>query len=146
VSVETKVLYVAEPPPQYLVRPPTVIDCSVFAALAFQEPNQAQAIESMRGKSLHAPNLLEVEMASVALKKLEEGFNDLAGEGLRQFEQADIMFYPSGSSAVLELAAQYRLSAYDAAYLQLAADLKCPLLTFDKRLGDAAKIHLATLL
>jgi predicted nucleic acid-binding protein len=47
---------------------------------------------------------------------------------------------------VLELAAQYHLSAYEAAYLQLAAELKCPLLTFDKRLGDAAKIHRATLL
>jgi hypothetical protein len=105
VSVETKVLYVAEPPPQYIVRPPTVIDCSVFAALALQEPNQAQAIGSMRGKSLRAPYLIAVEMASVALKKLEAGFKDLAAEGLRQFEQADIISYQSRSSAALELAA-----------------------------------------
>ena len=145
-SAEAKTLFVAEPPPQYLARPPVVIDCSVFAAVAFQEPSQAEALACMRGKSLQAPFLLEVEMASVALKKTEAGFKELATEGLLQFEQADILFYPCSSLAVLELAAQYRLSAYDAAYLHLAAELKCPLVTFDKRLGDAAKTYLASLL
>ena len=38
-----------------------------------------------------------------------------------------------------------RLSAYDAAYLWLAAELKAPLATFDAKLGKAAQRHLGQL-
>ncbi|MDP3414253.1 MAG: type II toxin-antitoxin system VapC family toxin, partial [Polaromonas sp.] len=47
--------------------------------------------------------------------------------------------------AVADLAMRYGLSAYDAAYLWLAADLKCPLATFDDKLAAAARTHLAGL-
>ena len=43
------------------------------------------------------------------------------------------------------LAQQYTLSAYDAAYLWLAAELRLPLVTFDRRLGEAAAAHLGQL-
>ena len=43
---------------------------------------------------------------------------------------------------VTALAAQYGLSAYDAAYLWLAVDLRAPLLTFDQRLARAAQQQL----
>jgi len=37
------VLYVAEPSPRHLVRPPLVVDCSLLAALLFDEPERVQA-------------------------------------------------------------------------------------------------------
>jgi predicted nucleic acid-binding protein len=40
---------------------------------------------------------------------------------------------------------QWKLSAYDAAYLWLAVELKAPLATFDTRLGNAARSHLENL-
>ena len=43
-----------------------------------------------------------------------------------------------------ELALRYDLSGYDAAYLWLAAELKAPLATFDKKLA-AAHAHLSGL-
>ena len=42
-------------------------------------------------------------------------------------------------------AARYELSAYDAAYLWLAAELRAPLATFDRRLAEATQAHLGTL-
>ena len=41
------------------------------------------------------------------------------------------------------LAARFKLTAYDASYLALAGTLQCPLCTFDKRLADAAQLYLA---
>jgi predicted nucleic acid-binding protein len=82
------------------------------------------------------------EMSSVALKKQQQGYGDLALQGLLQFEEADIMFHATTPSGVLELASKYTLTSYDASYLWLAAELKCPLLTFDASLGKAAAAHL----
>ncbi len=144
-NTDAQVLYLAEPPPQYLARPPVVIDCSVFAAFVFRGIGAAEALARSGGKSLHASFLLEVEMASVALKKRLQGFGDLAKEGIQQFETADIQFHAISPSGALELATLYQLTAYDAASLWLATELKCPLLTFDERLGKAAKTHLALL-
>ena len=42
------------------------------------------------------------------------------------------------ASAQFDLAQRLRLTAYDAAYLQLALDLEAPLATFDRSLGLAA--------
>jgi predicted nucleic acid-binding protein len=41
--------------------------------------------------------------------------------------------------AMVRLATSYRLSVYDAAYLELAQRLRCPLATADTRLATAAK-------
>jgi len=64
---------------------------------------------------------------------------------LRSFDSVDIQRVDADSSALVGLAGRYQLSAYDAACLWLAAELKAPLATFDRRLGDAARTHLETL-
>ena len=51
----------------------------------------------------------------------------------------------SSDLAVLAMARRYGLSAYDAAYLWLASQLKAPLATFDRKLGEAARQHLGAL-
>jgi predicted nucleic acid-binding protein len=144
-SAGAPVLFVAEPPAQYLVRPPVVIDCSVIAALLFREVGESQALAQMTGRALHGPFLLAVEMASVALKKQQAGYFELAKRGLLLFEETELKFHAVKSSGVLELASQYQLTSYDASYLWLAAELKCPLLTFDASLGKAAAVHLNAL-
>lgn len=139
------VFYVAEPPAQYLVLPPLVVDCSMLAGLLFEEENQEQAAQRIRGKTLHAPCLLQVEMASVALKKQKTGDQTRAVDGLQRLATMSIELHEIDPVATLALAIRYNLSAYDAAYLWLAADIKAPLATFDEKLGRAAQTHLATL-
>jgi predicted nucleic acid-binding protein len=138
-------LYVAEPPAQYLARPPVVVDCSALAGMLFEEPWQAQAAEKIHGRTLNAPYLLQTEIISVALKKHKQGLEVLAASGLARYETLDIALHETQPTDVLALALRYNLSAYDAAYLWLAAELKVPLATFDEKLGRAAQLHLASL-
>ncbi len=138
-------LFVAEPPSHYLVRPPLVLDCSTLAGLIFEEDWQAQALQRIEGFSLKAPNLLQVEIASVALKKHRRGGADIALRGLTMYASMDIELFEVDAIDVFELAKRYQLSAYDAAYLWLAAELTCPLATFDEKLATAAKAHLGSL-
>ncbi len=142
---EPRQLYVAEPPAKYLVRLPVVIDCSVIAGLIFQEPWQAEAQARIADRTLHAPHLLDSEIAHVALKKYRGGAMELAVAGLTEYSEMIILTHPVKAAEAFELATRYNLSAYDAAYLWLAAKLKAPLATFDAKLGEAARVHLATL-
>jgi hypothetical protein len=50
--------------------------------------------------------------------------------------------HPVPATAALELAKRYGLTPYDATYLWLAERLEVPLVTFDARLGEAARRHL----
>ena len=140
-----RTLHVAEPPARYLVLPPVVIDCSTLAGVVFQESWNQKASERIQGKTLHAPYLLQVEMARVAAKKHQQGFADLAAKGLGQYAEMNIELHAIDPVQTLDLALRYSLSAYDASYLWLAAELKAPLATFDEKLATAARTHLASL-
>lgn len=139
-------LLVAEPAPAYRVQPPAVVDASLVCALLFDEPEAEQARQAAGGFALQVPTLLDWEVASVAATKVRRGApaaaaaDALADLGRLPLQRAEVDF-----SEVLALASRYGLSAYDAGYLALAAALRCPLLTFDRRLGEAAQRHLATL-
>ena len=142
---DPRTLFVAEPPAQYLIRPPIVIDCSVLAGLVFEESWQLQAIEKIEGRTLHAPYLLQTEIASVALKKHKKGAVDIAEIGLVHYATLSVELHRVYHADSFALAVRYNLSAYDASYLCLAAQLKAPLATFDEKLAAAAQIHLASL-
>jgi predicted nucleic acid-binding protein len=139
-------LVVAEPPAAYLVRSPMVVDCSVLSAVLFEEVMRDDALRQLAGRSLHAPTLIDHEMASVALKKRRLGWPAESIEAaLADYASHALQLHRIDVSAQLALAERYDLSAYDAAYLALAAALKAPLATFDRKLGAAAIKHLGAL-
>lgn len=138
-------VFVAEPPASYRLRPPLVIDCSLLAAVLFDEPERDEALERMAGCELFAPRLLDFEIASVALKKSRQGLTDVAACGLADYGTLALQQRPIDLQTQVALALRYDLSTYDAAYLWLAAQLKAPLATLDRRLGEAALRHLQSL-
>ncbi|MBC7942109.1 MAG: type II toxin-antitoxin system VapC family toxin [Chitinophagaceae bacterium] len=136
-------LFVAEPRALWAQRAPVVVDCSVFAALLFDEPAADAAARRLEGRALHAPSLVRYELTSVARHKQRRGLplaDALAA--LTDFDLQRVQLHSPTPTAVLTLAAQHSLSAYDAAYLWLAAELNAPLATFDRQLADAAQKHL----
>jgi predicted nucleic acid-binding protein len=139
------VLFVAEPPPQYLPRPPMVVDCSALAGVLFQEPWMDQALQRLSGHRLYAPHLLQAEICSVAVKKARRGAGEAAAEGLAQWQNVAVELTDFDVEQTFALAQRYQLSAHDASYLWLAERLCCPLATFDSRLAAAATEHLGAL-
>ncbi len=145
-AVAPRTLYLAEPPAQYLVRPALVLDCSVLSAVLFSEPSRDEALQRMAGHALNAPSLLDYEVASVAVKKLAQGWLlDSVGEAVQRYQQQCIALHATKLREQCALAQQYSLSAYDAAYLWLAVELRAPLATFDAKLAKAAQRHLSGL-
>ena len=132
-------LIVAEPRNAYRVSPPIVVDCSVLAALLFEEPGRDEADRILTGKALFAPWLIDHEMISVGLKKARAGLVDVASQGLERLARLRVTRRAASTQGQWLLAEQENLSAYDAAYLQLAIELNAPLATFDHALGQAAE-------
>jgi predicted nucleic acid-binding protein len=135
-------LIVAEPRGRYAARAPLVVDCGVVAAVLFDEPNRDAAVQALTGKDLFAPELLADELVSVAVKKSRYGLESVVQQALVDFTELELTRCRCDLHAQWRLALQYELSAYDAAYLWLAAELGAPLATFDERLGGAARVLL----
>jgi predicted nucleic acid-binding protein len=135
-------LIVAEPRASYATRLPLVADCSALASLLFDEPERAESLQAMTGRDLFAPDLIDHELVSVAVRKSRLGLELVAAQGLADLTRLQLTRCQVDPQAQWRLALQYDLSAYDAAYLWLAAELRAPLVTFDHRLGAAARLHL----
>jgi len=79
--------------------------------------------------------LANAEAKELISEAQSEAFLDmLAGIRIR----ADTLTFPRSLSDVLQLARRYRLSSYDASYLELALRNGLPLATLDAALGKAA--------
>src|SRR5688572_9791116 len=85
-------LHVTEPKAGYGHRPPLVIDASVMAAALFAEVMSGEAAALLFGRALHAPHLLDHEIASVAVKKLrrKEASHASVATVLRDFGELPI--------------------------------------------------------
>jgi predicted nucleic acid-binding protein len=144
--VSARSIIVAEPAPRFLARPPLVVDASLLCAVLFDEPEREQAQHRLSGRHLFAPKLLSHEVINVALKKCHRGLSTgVVERALGDFVEQAIELLDTDVQAQFALAQRYALSAYDAAYLWLAAELKAPLATFDSKLGKAALRHLGEL-
>lgn len=117
----------------------------MIATLLFQEDQRDVAERRLVDRELHAPELLDYEFANVAMNKFRSKQGHLVSIALALFDEYPIDLHSIDVAATVNLAQRYNLSAYDAAYLWLAAELKAPLATFDAKLGEAAKEHLSLL-
>jgi len=121
--------------------PDKVVDASVIAALAFEESRADEAEDLLRNATLLAPEILPIELTSVALKKIRAlpsaRFN--IESRLRAALSLEVELIRIAPLEVLELALDTGLSIYDAAYLHTARRLECPLVTFDAKLARHAR-------
>ena len=121
--------------------PVRVVDASVVAAIVFGEPDADRAAKLLGNAELVAPALLRYEVTNIAWKKARRYPREasLITQALRLALDLDIRYVDVDHDAVLELAIEKNLTAYDAAYLWLARTLKAPLATLDARMEAAGR-------
>jgi len=123
-----------------------VVDASAVLECLLQTPlgGRVEARVFAPRETLHAPHLLDLEIAQVlrrftaagtiTARRGEEALEDLADLTIHRYPHAPLL------SRIWELRGP--LTAYDAAYVALAEALDAPLLTCDARLS-AARGHQA---
>jgi predicted nucleic acid-binding protein len=117
-----------------------VVDASVLVvALADDGPDGDQARARLRGERLAAPELLDVEIASVLRRQVRLG---AAGPRRAELALADLAAAPltrAPHQALLGRCWELRdnLTVYDATYVALAEALDADFLTGDVRLANA---------
>jgi predicted nucleic acid-binding protein len=127
-----------------------VCDASAVLDLLLNSGNAFQIAEKFfaAGETLHAPHLLDVEVAQVLRRYLLSGQIEAARglEALEDLADLSLQRYPHALflSRIWEL--RHNLTAYDAAYIALAEALAARLVTCDHKLaasvGHNAQIEL----
>jgi predicted nucleic acid-binding protein len=119
-----------------------VVDASALIEVLLRTPNAGAVEERLLGSgaTLHAPHLIDVEVAQVIRRyaavgeitgaRGREALTDLVDFPLRRYPHEFLL------PRVWELRAN--CTAYDAVYVALAESLDAPLLTRDRRLAAAA--------
>lgn len=119
-----------------------VVDASALLEVLLRTP-AANAVEErlfVSGRTIHAPHLLDVEVAHVVRRYAAIGAIDDARGRAALEDMADFPLrrYPHDLLLPRIWALRNNLTAYDAAYVALAEALEAPLLTRDRRLAAAA--------
>ncbi len=122
-----------------------VVDASAMLEALLRTP-AAKAVEKFLfgpRQTLHAPHLLDIEVAQVIRRYSANGEIDGARGRAALTDLADLPLHRYPHVFLLPRIWELRnnLTAYDAVYVALAEALDAPLLTRDRRLAAAAGHH-----
>ena len=118
-----------------------VVDASVLAvALADDGQDGDHARARLRGEQLTAPDLVDLEVASVWRRQIRDGAMDARRAALALADLAALPLRRAAHKALLARCWELRdnLTIYDASYVALAEALEVTLLTGDGRLARSA--------
>lgn len=118
-----------------------VVDASAALEVLLRTP-AAKAVEERLfdpAQTLHAPHLIDVEVAQVLRRYAASGEADAERCRVALADLADLPLTRYPHDILLQRAWELRgnLTAYDAVYVALAEALDAPLLTRDQRLANA---------
>ena len=118
-----------------------VVDASIAFKWLVPEPLSQAALRLVHVQVLLAPSHLPVEVANAIWKNLRRGLisSDLGTIALAETLRFPISYVDSREllEQALSLATRYDRTVYDALYVVLALQHKCPFVTADLRLYNA---------
>jgi predicted nucleic acid-binding protein len=127
-----------------------VVDASVVIEVLLNTPAGVRVADRLfaDGETLHAPHLLDLEVAQVLLRYALSAELDPArgAQALEDLAALPLNRYPHDVLLPRIWELRHNVTAYDAAYVALAEGLAAPLVTRDAALaasrGHAARIEL----
>jgi predicted nucleic acid-binding protein len=119
-----------------------VVDSSVILEVLLRTKS-AQTIEKKifsRGQTLHAPHLIDLEIAQVIRRYASAGeiTSERGTQAIEDFTDLRITRYPHDILLPRIWDLRTNMTAYDAAYVVLAEILDSPLLTRDSKLSRSS--------
>lgn len=118
-----------------------ITDASALLAVILDEPERDRIIEQTSGHTLMGPGSIPWEIGNAFSSMFREqriGIHD-AQQGLRIFSAIPLRYVDVDFENAIAIAAESRLYAYDAYYLDCVLRHAAPLLTLDRRLKIAAR-------
>ncbi len=122
-----------------------MLDASAALELLLRTPTGArvEARVLSRAESMHAPHLVDVEVAQVLRRYAATGVLTASRgrEALQDMIDLDLTRYPHDLLLPRIWELRGNLTAYDAAYVALAEALAAPLVTCDRKIANALIHH-----
>jgi predicted nucleic acid-binding protein len=120
-----------------------VIDASVAFKWFVPEPTSDRALAVLDGNAtLHAPDLIRIEVANAMWARLRRQgeYRAVVMEAADALPRMFDSLVPSAEvlEPAMKLMVELEHPLYDCLYLALAINLRCPVLTADKKFADAA--------
>ncbi len=119
-----------------------VVDASALLEVLLNTPASGRIVDRLfsHNDTLHAPHLLDLEVAQVLRRYVLSGNMDVerSEQALEDLGDMPLHRYPHDIFLLRIWALRRNLTAYDAAYVALAEALDAPLITRDTSLARAS--------
>ena len=118
-----------------------VIDTSVLIASIVGAPEKPRLIEAVVGRDLVAPGSVHWEIGNAfsAMLKRKRLSADEISLALESYEAIPIRYLDVDLLDALQIAAEFKIYAYDAYVIACALQQRAPLLTLDKAMTSIAR-------
>jgi len=119
-----------------------IIDASIIIAVITNEDEKDKIIKITNGYTLLAPSSIHWEIGNAfsAMLKRKKITYTQATKALAFYQKIPIRFFDISLAGGLKLAHELDIYAYDAYIIQCALEIRCPIISLDKKLIQLIKV------